>query len=75
VSTDSYYAVDPIGAADEQDGDQDLECGNPECLHEQSVVTVEEYSHDTVTWSADWVCTKCGEENSRDGWYNPNNNF
>jgi hypothetical protein len=74
VSTDSYYAVDPIGAANEQEGGQDLECGNPECLYEQSVVSVEEYSHDIVTWFADWVCVKCGEENSREGWYDPNNN-
>ena len=74
ASADAYYATDPFGAANEQEGDQDLECGNSECLYEQSVVTIEEYSHGEVTWFAEWICNKCGEENSREGWYDPNNN-
>lgn len=74
ASADAYYATDPFGAANEQEGDQDLECGNSECLYEQSVVTIEEYSHGEVTWFAEWLCNKCGEENHREGWYDPNNN-
>ena len=74
ASVDAYYATDPFGAANEQEGGQDLECGNSECLYEQSVVTIEEYSHGEVTWFAEWLCSKCGEENHREGWYDPNNN-
>lgn len=74
ASADAYYATDSFGAANEQEGDQDLECGNSECLYEQSVVTIEEYSHGEVTWFAEWLCNKCGEENHREGWYDPNNN-
>jgi len=52
----------------------DLECGNDNCLYEQSVVTDREYSHGVVTWVADWVCSTCGESNSREGWFDPNDN-
>ena len=63
-----------IAGSNEVEGDRDLECGNEDCLYEQSVVSFEEYSYGEVTWNAEWVCNKCGEENSREGWYDPNNN-
>ena len=59
----------------ESESVQELDCGNDECDACYEVPSFEEYSHDTVTWTAEWVCNQCGEENSREGWYNPNNNF
>jgi hypothetical protein len=64
-----------IAGADESDGVQELDCGNDECAASYEVPTIEEYSHGDVTWTAEWVCNQCGEENSREGWYDPNNNF
>jgi hypothetical protein len=64
-----------IAGADESDGVQELECGNDECTALYEVPTIEEYSHGDVTWTAEWICNQCGEENSREGWYDPNNNF
>ena len=67
MSTDSYEV-------DSYHGIQELDCGNDECEACYEVPTHEEYSHKTVTWVAEWICKECGEENSRDGWYDPNNN-
>jgi hypothetical protein len=63
-----------IAGGDETEGEQDLECGNEECLYEQCVGTFEDYGHGEVTWTAEWICDKCGEKNSREGWYDPNDN-
>jgi transcription elongation factor Elf1 len=40
-----------------------------ECGHSQAVEVVEEYSHNTTTWDAQWVCLRCGEDNNSEGWY------
>lgn len=64
-----------IAGADEHEGVKELDCGNDECDACYEVSSIEEYSHDVITWTAEWVCNKCGEENSREGWYDPNNNF
>ena len=53
---------------------QELDCGNDECDACYEVPSIEEYSHGEVVWFAEWICRECGEENSRDGWYDPNNN-
>jgi hypothetical protein len=53
---------------------QELDCGNDECNACYEVPSIEEYSHGEVVWFAEWICKECGEENSRDGWYDPNNN-
>ena len=69
--SDSYYEGDPVTLSLLEEGDMDLECGNGNCLHEQSVVTEQEYSHGTTTWQAAWTCSACGEDNSREGWFDP----
>jgi hypothetical protein len=74
MSHDSYYEGDAVTFSTLQEGDMDLECGNDDCLREQSVVVEEEYSHGTVTWQAAWTCSACGESNSREGWFDPNDN-
>ena len=63
-----------IAGARESESIQELNCGNDECDACYEVPTIEDWAHDTVVWFAEWVCIKCGEENSRDGWYDPNNN-
>lgn len=74
MSHDSHFAGDPATFANVREGDMDLECGNETCLHEQSVTVEEEYSHGIIEWFAYWTCSACGEANSRDGWYDPNDN-
>lgn len=74
MSHDSHFEGDPVAFASTSEGDMDLECGNDNCLYEQSVVTDREYSHGVVTWVADWICSTCGESNSREGWFDPNDN-
>jgi hypothetical protein len=64
-----------IAGANESDGVQELDCGNDTCDACYEVPTSEEYSHGIVTWVAEWVCDKCGETNSREDWYDPNDNF
>ena len=64
-----------IAGANESESIQELNCGNDECDACYEVPTIEDWAHDTVVWFAEWVCSKCGEENSREGWYDPNNNF
>jgi len=72
--SDSYYEGDAISFSSAAEGDMDLECGNDDCLREQSVITNQEYSHGVVTWVAEWICSSCGESNSREGWFDPNDN-
>ena len=55
----------------ESEGTQELDC---DCGHTMEVDTSEDYSHGTVTWIADWTCPKCNQSNSREGWYDPNDN-
>ena len=64
-----------IAGADERESIMQIDCGNDECTASYEVPTIEEYSHGDVTWTAEWICNQCGEENSREGWYDPNNNF
>jgi hypothetical protein len=59
-----------IAGANESESIQELNCGNDECDACYEVPTIEDWAHDTVVWFAEWVCIKCGEENSREGWYN-----
>jgi hypothetical protein len=63
-----------IAGTRESESLQELDCGNDECDACYEVPSFEEYSHGEVTWFAEWICKECGEENSRDGWYDPNNN-
>jgi hypothetical protein len=64
-----------IAGAHESESVQELDCGNDECDACYEVPSMEEHFYDVVTWTAEWVCSKCGEENSREGWYDPNNDF
>ena len=59
-----------IAGAYESESLQELNCGNDECDACYEVPTIEDWAHDTVVWFAEWVCNKCGDENSRVGWYN-----
>jgi hypothetical protein len=59
-----------IAGANESESVQELNCGNDECDACYEVPTIEDWAHDTVVWFAEWVCIQCGEENSREGWYN-----
>ena len=59
-----------IAGAHESESLQELDCGNEECDACYEVPTIEDWAHDTVVWFAEWVCNKCGDENSREGWYN-----
>ncbi len=72
--SDSYYAGDPVAFSNVTEGDMELECGNDPCLFEQSVVSEQQYSHGITTWQAEWTCKACGESNSREGWFDPNDN-
>lgn len=62
-----------IAGVNEKESIMQIDCGNDECAASYEVPIIEEYSHGDVTWTAEWVCNKCGEENSREGWYNLNN--
>jgi hypothetical protein len=70
--SDSYYAGDPVALSTSTEGDMELECGNDPCRFEQSVTVEQEYSHGITEWYAYWTCSACGEANSRDGWFDPN---
>lgn len=72
MSHDSHFEGDSFALSATAEGDMDLECGNDNCLYEQSVVTEQEYSHGITEWYAYWTCSACGEANSRDGWFDPN---
>ena len=71
MSEPMYMGGDPIAYSDSSDGVQEVECG--ECGQLAEVPTSEEYSHGITTWIADWLCI-CGESNSSEGWYDPNDN-
>ena len=60
---------DPATYATTTEGTQELECGYDECAHPMEVQTTEEYSHGDTTWYAEWTCAKCGQENTKEGWY------
>ena len=70
--SDSYYEGDSFALSSTAEGDMDLECENEPCHFEQSVVSSQQYSHGITTWQAEWTCKACGEANSRDGWFDPN---
>ena len=70
MSEPFWFGGDPATFSDGGDGIQEVECD--ECQHALEVPTQEEYSHGEVTWYAEWVCPRCGESNSREGWYDPN---
>lgn len=67
-----WLGGDPASYSNSSDGIQEVECGNDPCTYALEVPTSEEYSHGTVTWYAEWTCPSCGESNSREGWYDPN---
>ena len=58
-----------IAGYDEADGAQELECA---CGWVGEVPTTEYISMGEVTWYAEWICPKCKESNSNEGWYDPN---
>jgi ribosomal protein S27E len=72
VTHDSHFEGDPAALSQSTEGDMDLECGN--CLHDQTVVSDQEYSHGITTWQVDWTCESCGQSNSNEGWFDPNDN-
>jgi hypothetical protein len=74
MSHDSHFEGDPIALSTTSEGDMEVECSNPDCLHEQTVVSDREYSHGIVSWQADWTCSACGQSNSDEGWFDPNDN-
>ena len=63
-----------ISGYDEKDGLQEVECGWDPCRYAVEVGTSEVYSHGIVTWVAEWKCPSCTEDNSTEGWYDPNDN-
>jgi hypothetical protein len=63
-----------IAGVEESESVQELECGSDSCNATYEVPTTETHSHGIVEWTASWVCNKCGESNTRDGWYDLNNN-
>lgn len=70
IMSDSYYEGDPATFSTLEEEEMDLECSN--CGNDQTVIAEQEYSHKTVTWQAAWTCSFCGESNSREGWFDPN---
>ena len=58
----------------EYDGTQEVSCGNDPCDYTLEVGTTEIYSHGIVEWAAEWKCPNCEQENSQEGWYDPNDN-
>lgn len=71
MSHDSHFAGDPATFANTSEGIQEVEC---ECGWSGEVGTSEEYSHDTVTWVAEWKCPSCDESHTTEGWYDPRDN-
>lgn len=70
MSEPMYLLGDPWAYADTSEGTQEVECG--ECDHLLEVQTSEDYRHGEVVWFAEWKCPKCGEDNTKEGWYDPN---
>ena len=69
MSEPMWLGGDPASYSSSSDGVQELDC---DCGHTMEVGTSEEYSHGTVTWLAEWKCPNCGQSNSAEGWYDPN---
>ena len=69
MSEPMWLGGDPASYASETEGTQEVECGYDDCLHPMEVTTTEETSHGDTTWYAEWVCEKCGESNTKEGWY------
>ena len=72
MSEPTYMQGDSIALSSSYDSVMEVECGWDPCSYAMEVPTSEEYSHGTVTWYAEWVCPNCGESNSKEGWYDPN---
>ena len=50
----------------------EVSCGYDPCTYTLEVGTSEVYNHDIIEWVAEWKCPNCGEDNSTEGWYDPN---
>jgi hypothetical protein len=74
MSHDSHFEGDSFALTATVEGDMELECGNDPCRFEQSVVSEQQYSHGITSWQAEWICKACGESNSDEGWFDPNDN-
>ena len=66
MSEPQYLSGDPIALANTTYGTQEVEC---DCGNSQEIETEEEYSHGDTTWYGEWVCTKCNESHTSEGWY------
>ena len=76
MSEPMYMGGDPIALSNTVTSNSvmEVECGWDPCRYAVEVPTSEEYSHGTVTWYAEWKCPSCNEDNSTEGWYDPNDN-
>ena len=72
MSEPSYLSGDPFSNSNSYESVQEVECS--ECGHTAEVPTSEEVGHGEVVWYAEWTCFKCGEDNTAEGWYDPNFN-
>ena len=61
-----------IAGYDEREGLMEVSCGYDPCTYTLEVGTSEVYNHDIIEWVAEWKCPNCGEDNSTEGWYDPN---
>lgn len=67
MSEPMYMQGDPIALGNTSEGTQEVEC--EDCGNLTEVETEEEYSHGDTTWYAEWVCPKCNESHTTQGWY------
>ena len=72
MSEPMWLQGDPATFANTSEAEREVECGNDPCAHAQEVSVGEQYAHGVVEWFAEWVCEKCGESNTAEGWYDPN---